>query len=794
MRSWLFQIQIKTLLIISFAILLSACGGSDGDILSSTQSTAKLPETIDIKLASNADLSVPLTFSSSAASLSGLKFVWNFGDGSTSTEAAPKHTYAKAGDYEVSLFVSDDTGKSKEAKSKVAINNLAGVRGLVCSGADDTGWCWQAPRPSGNRINSFAFTNANTGWRVGAAGDIFRTLDAGKTWVRQQSGVNTDLYEVKFFDDKIGWILGSNQTLLHTADGGVSWKRMVSPIADGASAFAVDNNITVISATNLLLETYTTKYFSTDSGQSWQAAEISDTVSTGLGIVYGIRGSSLFKSTSNYAYPNEVLSLKDQGGQTVTKARIAVAGENIIIVRGRTPDVTVGNSTQHGNPMAWRSEDAGIRWTIFTASGLPVGSENSKLFSLDKEGKVWFTQYAGHTYRTEDGGLNWSEQLGHPYGMVDEPEGLEVVQIAGSRVFALFNFYGTYQVSDDLGKTWADVSQPRLSYQTGQLRLSGGLLLLGNRFDGGYISTDKGNTWSQVIPKSDWLNYQSMIHSVAFTNAKHGIAINSQGQMQVSNDGGQTWKLNRSDLPTIYGRSMLLQFVDPMTVYMLGQDQRLQKSLDGGETWIVNNSVPFSDFGFSDEKNGWARINLTDFRFLITIDGGNNWSPLVMPNRDYLSANSMRIDATNTMTLVGDAGLITQGHDARKPLLEWTWQRRYTGINKNLNKVYSLDNKIYWALGEAATVLRSDDAGVTWKQVAVPGTVDFNDIQFADSKNGWIIGNQGYVLVTQDGGANWKPQLSGSKENLRKIQFVDTKTGWIVGDNGTLLATGTGGH
>lgn len=47
------------------------------------------------------------TSSSVSANNAPLSYVWNFGDGNSSTEANPQHTYATAGSYTVSLIVSD---------------------------------------------------------------------------------------------------------------------------------------------------------------------------------------------------------------------------------------------------------------------------------------------------------------------------------------------------------------------------------------------------------------------------------------------------------------------------------------------------------------------------------------------------------------------------------------------------------------------------------------------------------------------------------------------------------------
>jgi len=54
-------------------------------------------------------------------------YSWNFGDGATSTQANPTHTYATAGLYNVSLTVTDDKGATD-------VENTTATIGTVCSG------------------------------------------------------------------------------------------------------------------------------------------------------------------------------------------------------------------------------------------------------------------------------------------------------------------------------------------------------------------------------------------------------------------------------------------------------------------------------------------------------------------------------------------------------------------------------------------------------------------------------------------------------------------------------------
>jgi len=70
------------------------------------------------------------------------------------------------------------------------------------------------------------------GWRVGPAGKIEHSTDAGNTWKTQMSGVTADLLTGSSPSEKVCWIAGKNGTLLLTTDGGKHWKHLVPPISE----------------------------------------------------------------------------------------------------------------------------------------------------------------------------------------------------------------------------------------------------------------------------------------------------------------------------------------------------------------------------------------------------------------------------------------------------------------------------------------------------------------------------------------------------------------------------------
>lgn len=66
-------------------------------------------------------------------------YSWNFGDGGTSTEKDPVHTYTAEGEYTVTLTVSDGLGNSDDVSKTVQISS-AQFSGAVLSDADGKVW------------------------------------------------------------------------------------------------------------------------------------------------------------------------------------------------------------------------------------------------------------------------------------------------------------------------------------------------------------------------------------------------------------------------------------------------------------------------------------------------------------------------------------------------------------------------------------------------------------------------------------------------------------------------------
>src|SRR5690349_3313808 len=60
-------------------------------------------------------------------------------------------------------------------------------------------------------LNAVQFVDDQEGWAVGEDGIIWHTIDGGKNWERQSSGVRASLRSLHFFNPFTGWVVGREE-------------------------------------------------------------------------------------------------------------------------------------------------------------------------------------------------------------------------------------------------------------------------------------------------------------------------------------------------------------------------------------------------------------------------------------------------------------------------------------------------------------------------------------------------------------------------------------------------------
>jgi photosystem II stability/assembly factor-like uncharacterized protein len=133
------------------------------------------------------------------------------------------------------------------------------------------------------------------------------------------------------------------------------------------------------------------------------------------------------------------------------------------------------------------------------------------------------------------------------------------------------------------------------------------------------------------------------------------------------------------------------------------------------------------------------------------------------------------------------------------------WTLQTSGVTARLRGVSAVNERVAWASGAGATVLRTTDGGATWKKLTVTNeTLDFRDIDAVDAQTAYALsignGPASRIYKTTDAGATWTMQFKSDDEKafLDAMSFWDADHGIVFGDSiaGQLyiLTTDNGGR
>ena len=277
-------------------------------------------------------------------------------------------------------------------------------------------------------LRSVRFFDANTGFALGASGSLYKTINAGLTWVKSipvvqdtsKTLVDTNMVYTRmyFVNNQIGWITGTfnakatatatNATarktaLLKTVDGGATWKNMnfnsdIKTFND--IEFFDESNGYVVGNSGLIYRTF-------NGGATWVKQE--------SGVTSNLRDIAILgSSTAMVIGPNGVLLKTDDGGVTweikSTPAKrafykIKAVSNNIIYLTGGGE----GNTPNADKAFVYKIDAQGnfkeitnSEYSVFYFYGIE---------SLNKGNEIWTVGHLGQIFRSIDGGISWSEEL-----------------------------------------------------------------------------------------------------------------------------------------------------------------------------------------------------------------------------------------------------------------------------------------------------------------------------------------------------------------------------------------------
>jgi len=143
----------------------SGCGGTDN-----------LTPTADYTYSKN-ELAVNFT-STSTDDKGVVSHNWDFGDGSSSTQTNPSHTYAIAGSYSVSLTVADVEGEIDIKAQNITVSKGSDGGDKGCDGLD--AWAVTSSYALGDLVNYKGYKYEAIWWSTGAKPDVYSNVWTSK--------------------------------------------------------------------------------------------------------------------------------------------------------------------------------------------------------------------------------------------------------------------------------------------------------------------------------------------------------------------------------------------------------------------------------------------------------------------------------------------------------------------------------------------------------------------------------------------------------------------------------------
>ena len=257
------------------------------------------------------------------------------------------------------------------------------------------------------------------------------------------------------------------------------------------------------------------------------------------------------------------------------------------------------------------------------------------------------------------------------------------------------------------------------------------------------------------------------------------FAVGERGHIVRSTDG-KTW--TQVETPTRSTLTTITAVGDKL--WAAGHDGVILHSADAGKTWVAQRRDPFMlaagenpadhdphqgkpllDILFTDENNGIA-IGAYSL-MLVTTDGGTTWSP------KQALAPSAAADAP-AAPMQGD---IFSAEDLQLD----------EESDPHLNAIASTGPNGLVIVGERGTVLRSDDAGATWRKLPFPykGSM-FGVLSMGDGRL-LAFGLRGNVYESIDDGSSWSKVPAQGSVSLMGGTALDNGGAVLAGGNGTLL-------
>jgi len=256
------------------------------------------------------------------------------------------------------------------------------------------------------------------------------------------------------------------------------------------------------------------------------------------------------------------------------------------------------------------------------------------------------------------------------------------------------------------------------------------------------LSDDEGQSFRQA--KS--VPIAAALTAVTFTDAHHGWAVGHWGAIVATEDGGETWQLQRSD-----------------------------SSVD----------QPLFSVAFVSETEGWA-VGLWSL-FLHTSDGGKTWNAVKLPpppgsNKADRNLTQIFSDGKGRLYVTAELGSVLRSTDGGQ-----SWSYGETGYKGTLWAGMVADNGAIIVGGLTGKLFRSTDGGTTWSRVPSEWT---ESVTALTEVNGVVVGSalSGAVIYGVPDATVFKARVQPDKRDITSVIGTPSGRLLLTTMQGTILA------
>lgn len=457
----------------------------------------------------------------------------------------------------------------------------------------------------------------------------------------------------------------------------------------------------------------------------------------------GAFGGGVWKSTDGGASWGRLPGLPAQ--ETVNAVAVSPADSHTVLAAGFTA--------------LWRSADAGVTWKKVLDQGISQPAMTGFAFDPRSPGTVYASAdndgFPTGIFKSTDSGATWkpANQGINPNSRV---RGVAVSR-DGKAVYAASED-GVY-LSADGGASWTFALPKKSAHSvaTGPE----GLVLAGTNGDGVLRSTDGGKSWEETTTDAKWSG--NIVYALLVSAATPGLCYASiPNRVLRSTDGGATWKTFSRGFNWVNFRSLALDD-KAGTVWAGSGRDGVVKTTDGGETWTAGTgflALEVKAILLDPASPKRLFVGTTQGGVHLSEDGGTTWA-LSNEGLTNRAVHSLAADPSAPGTFL--AGTRKGAFRSTDGGRSWTHVLK-GGCEpevQHLRYAPSDPKRVYAHSGrDFCQVARSDDGGLTWRDLKAPRDASTLLGHFAfhvDAANAdrLFYSDDRHLYLSSDGGATW---------------------------------------